>query len=118
MSITIILSLLIFIPIGYIMYIFTGYMIQNINEINNRKTIKQIKVPENQMLITERIGCLGRYMDKEIPSQVRLETGELFEYENILKLNQEGFYIVKDPEIMRIRVDNNLIFKLVSITSL
>jgi len=117
MTISIILALIIFIPIGYIMYIFTGYMIQNINEINDKKTIKTIKLSEKQMIITERIGCLGYYMGKEIPSKVKLETGELFEYENINKNIKRGYLIVADPEIMRIRVDDNLIFKLISSTS-
>jgi hypothetical protein len=108
-----ILALLIFIPIGWVLYLFTGHMFNNIKEINDRK-LEPIKVPEKRMIISERIGCLGYYMDKEVPSQVKLDTGELFEYENISKVIRGGCYIVPDPEVMRIRIDNDLIYKLVS----
>ena len=85
-TVLIIIALLIFIPLGWVLYLFTGHMFDNIKEINERKLVKQVKIPEKQMIIAERIGCLGYYMDKAIPSHVRLETGELFEYENISKV--------------------------------
>ena len=109
-----ILALLIFIPMLYVMYIFTGYMIQNIKEINEGKTKSLAKAPPKQIAIVERIGCLGYYMDKEIPSHVKLETGEMFEYERIVKMTSDGFCISENPEIMHIRVDEHLLYRLVS----
>jgi len=110
-----IVGLLIFAIAGWIFNIFIRHLIQNIKDINNLKKEPVLKkAVEKPMIIYERIGCLGYYMDKEIPSHVKLDTGELFEYENLATLVTGGIYIVPDPTIMRIRVDNNLIFKLVT----
>jgi hypothetical protein len=68
---------------------------------------------EVEFTIAERIGCLGYYHDREIPSHIKLEDGRLFEYVSLAIRLPEGHYKATDPTALHIRVDNNLLYKLV-----
>jgi hypothetical protein len=71
------------------------------------------KQHEVEFTITERIGCLGYYRDREIPSHIKIEDGRLFEYVSLAIKLPEGHYKATDPSALHIRVDDNLLYKLV-----
>lgn len=76
--------------------------------------VKKHKAEQDNMTIVERIGCLGLYNGKEIPSQIRLKDGRLFEYVSLAVKAPRGYYISKNPEVNHIKIDDNLLYKQVS----
>jgi predicted Zn-dependent protease with MMP-like domain len=77
--------------------------------------IKKHKAEQDNLTIVERIGCLGLYNGKEIPSQIRLKDGRLFEYVSLaVKAPRGYYYISKNPEVNHIKIDDNLLYKQVS----
>lgn len=62
--------------------------------------------------IVERIGFLGLYDGKEIPSHVRLEDGRLFEYVSLTIKSPQGYFRSTVPDTLHLRVDENLLYRL------
>jgi len=77
--------------------------------------VKRHREEQDNLTIVERIGCLGLYDSKEIPSQIRLKDGRLFEYVSLaVKAPRGYYYISKNPEVNHIKIDDNLLYKQVS----
>ena len=75
-----------------------------------RRTVEAPK--ETSATIEERIGCVGQYNGKDIPSHVRLDDGRLFEYSSLAIQDGKGNYFAKE-KVHHIKVDENLLYKLV-----
>ena len=77
----------------------------------------KITEPKKQFEIVdveERIGCIGKLDDKDIPAQIKLSDGRLFEYYSLATESKPGYYLSKDPSKTYMIVDGKLLFSLVS----
>lgn len=67
---------------------------------------------ENTVVMAERVGCVGRYKDKEIPEFVILEDGRKFEYVSLAYKKDGEVYLV-DSNLPHIKIDKSLLYRLV-----
>jgi len=59
--------------------------------------------------IAERIGCLGKYQDSDVPEFIKLVDGRLFKYVGFA----DGTVATGEPDTLHVTIDGNLLYRLV-----